>query len=89
MVGGTSIGEPAADIAVLWHRFSFRDRQIDSRLVAIAKWDFPGDARSVRSSAGLGGAAFGSTGVILLSARRGTTKCGESYRADTVAEASR
>ena len=48
VVGGMRIGEPAADLAVaLAIASSFRDRPIDSRLVAIGEIGLSGELRSV------------------------------------------
>jgi DNA repair protein RadA/Sms len=94
VVGGMRIGEPAADLAVaLAIASSFRDRPIDSRLVAIGEIGLSGELRSVgQVERRLGEAqrlGFDKAVIPASSARRGTTDVAglKVIRADTVAEA--
>jgi DNA repair protein RadA/Sms len=94
VVGGMRIGEPAADLAVaLAIASSFRDRPIDSRLVAIGEIGLSGELRSVSQVERRLGEArrlgFDKAVIPAPSARRGTTDVAglKVIRADTVAEA--
>jgi DNA repair protein RadA/Sms len=94
VVGGMRIGEPAADLAVaLAIASSFRDRPIDSRLVAIGEIGLSGELRSVgQVERRLGEArrlGFDKAIIPASAARRGTTDVAglKVIRADTVAEA--
>src|SRR5215207_8983874 len=94
VVGGMRIGEPAADLAVaLAIASSFRDRPIESRLVAIGEIGLSGELRSVgQIERRLGEArrlGFDRAVIPASSARRGTTDVAglKVIRADTVAEA--
>ena len=94
VVGGMRIGEPAADLAIaLAIASSFRDRPIDSRLVAIGEIGLSGELRSVgqveRRLAEARRLGFDQAVIPASSARRGTTDVAglKVIRADTVAEA--
>ena len=94
VVGGMRIGEPAADLAVaLAIASSFRDRPIDSRLVAIGEIGLSGELRSIgQVERRLGEArrlGFDKAIIPASAARRGTTDVAglKVIRADTVAEA--
>jgi DNA repair protein RadA/Sms len=94
VVGGMRIGEPAADLAVaLAIASSFRDRPIDSRLVAIGEIGLSGELRSVsqveRRLSEAQRLGFDKAIISASSARRGTTTVSglRVIRADTVAEA--
>jgi DNA repair protein RadA/Sms len=94
VVGGMRIGEPAADLAVaLAIASSFRDRPIESRLVAIGEIGLSGELRSVgQVERRLGEArrlGFDRAVIPASSARRGMTDVAglKVIRADTVAEA--
>jgi DNA repair protein RadA/Sms len=94
VVGGMRIGEPAADLAVaLAIASSFRDRPLDSRLVAIGEIGLSGELRSVgQVERRLGEArrlGFDKAIIPASAARRGTTDVAglKVIRADTVAEA--
>ena len=94
VVGGMRIGEPAADLAVaLAIASSFRDRPIDSRMVAIGEIGLSGELRSVsqveRRLSEAQRLGFDTAVISASSARRGTTNVSglRVIRADTVAEA--
>ena len=94
VVGGMRIGEPAADLAVaLAIASSFRDRPIDSRLVAIGEIGLSGELRSVsqveRRLSEAQRLGFDKAIISASSARRGTTTVSGLgvIRADTVVEA--
>jgi DNA repair protein RadA/Sms len=94
VVGGMRIGEPAADLAVaLAIASSFRDRPIDSRMVAIGEIGLSGELRSVsqveRRLSEAQRLGFDKAVISASSARRGTTNVSglRVIRADTVAEA--
>lgn len=94
VVGGMRIGEPAADLAIaLAIASSFRDRPIDSRLVAIGEIGLSGELRSVsqveRRLSEARRLGFDKAVISASSARRGTTNVSglRVIRADTVAEA--
>ena len=94
VVGGMRIGEPAADLAVaLAIASSFRDRPIDSRMVAIGEIGLSGELRSVsqveRRLSEAQRLGFDKAVISASSARRGTTTVSglRVIRADTVAEA--
>ena len=94
VVGGMRIGEPAADLAVaLAIASSFRDRPIDSRMVAIGEIGLSGELRSVsqveRRLSEAQRLGFDKAVISAPSARRGTTNVSglRVIRADTVAEA--
>jgi DNA repair protein RadA/Sms len=88
------VGEPASDLAVaLAIASSFRDRAIDSRLVAIGEIGLSGELRSVsqveRRLSEARRLGFDKAVISASSARRGTTNVSglRVIRADTVAEA--
>ena len=94
VVGGMRIGEPAADLSIaLAIASSFRDRPIDSRLVAVGEIGLSGELRSVAQIERRLGEArrlgFDKAVIPAASARRGTTDVAglKIIRADTVAEA--
>jgi DNA repair protein RadA/Sms len=94
VVGGMRIGEPAADLSVaLAIASSFRDRPIDSRLVAIGEIGLSGELRSVsqveRRLSEARRLGFDKAVIPASSAKRGTTDVAglKVIRADTVAEA--
>jgi DNA repair protein RadA/Sms len=88
------VGEPASDLAVaLAIASSFRDRPIDSRLVAIGEIGLSGELRSVsqveRRLSEARRLGFDKAVISASSAGRGTTNVSglRVIRADTVAEA--
>ena len=94
VVGGMRVGEPASDLAVaLAIASSFRDRPIDSRLVAIGEIGLSGELRSVsqveRRLSEARRLGFDKAVISASSAGRGTTNVSglRVIRADTVAEA--
>ena len=94
VVGGMRIGEPAADLAVAMAiASSFRDRPINSRMVAIGEIGLSGELRSVsqveRRLSEARRLGFDKAVISASSARRGTTNVSglRVIRADTVAEA--
>jgi DNA repair protein RadA/Sms len=88
------IGEPAADLSIaLAIASSFRDRPIDSLLVAVGEIGLSGELRSVAQVERRLGEArrlgFAKAVIPASSAKRGTTDVAglKVIRADTVAEA--
>ncbi|MBA2596885.1 MAG: DNA repair protein RadA [Chloroflexota bacterium] len=94
VVGGMRIGEPAADLAVaLAIASSFRDRPVDTDLVAVGEIGLSGELRSVSQiDRRLGEASrlgFSKAVIPASAARRGTVDIAglSVQRADTVGEA--
>lgn len=94
VVGGMRISEPAADLSVaLAIASSFRDRAIDSSLVAIGEIGLAGELRSVSQVERRLGEAkrlgFSKAIIPASAARRGTVDVAGMHvlRADTVSEA--